>query len=133
MKLLRVIIAVFVCVLLASCNPPDFWTQDRFYVENLSADSVILVYHTIFRGNDIDTITHTNSMAPGERNILRCFSENDTVFIDVFSPKRAVEDMLFLSTHNDTMLYVFPIVDSTWIEESHTKLGSKWLYKYVAP
>ncbi|MDY4149049.1 MAG: hypothetical protein SOY26_04785 [Paludibacteraceae bacterium] len=41
--------------------------------------------------------------------------------------------MLFLSTHNDTMLYVFPIVDSTWIEESHTKLGSKWLYKYVAP
>lgn len=132
MRLLRITIPFLIGVILFACNPPDFWTTQIYYVENLSVDSIVCVYHVIYNGNNIDTISHTNEIAPQEISVLRHLSdsESDTIFIDTFFPHWAFEDMLFLSIQGDTILYISPIVDSDWEEENKTKFGSKWIYKF---
>ena len=125
-------LCVLMCVLLNSCiivDPLD--PLNEFHVQNMTVDSVICKYHCVSSPN---AKANEISLASGEKKILYKANENDTLFTSGL-PHYNFEDMLFTDTTGDTLLYISPIADSTWVIYDTTFYrnvygGHRWIYKF---
>lgn len=134
MKLMKCYIIVFLSsIILSSCiNGPDpFLPLHEYHVLNMSQDSIVCRYHCIDKSiKDANTIV----LHSGEKKILYFNNINDTLS-ETGIPHCLFEDMLFTHPNGDTILYINPIVDSTWCVYDTTFYhnvygGKKWIYKF---
>ncbi|MCI7575718.1 MAG: hypothetical protein ACI3Z5_05350 [Paludibacteraceae bacterium] len=126
---------LFILTTFYSCEiDPTGPSHYKYYVANLSNDSVVCSYHIENEGWR-DDYYNTIALSKGEISILYRKNETDTVMpLPYAHPHSTFTDMLFSTTKGDTLLYISPVEDKLWTEIDTTfvygAIGSKWLYEY---
>lgn len=128
---LVLILITFISCEIDPLGPPHY----KYYVANLSEDSVVCSYH-IHNEGWRDDYYNTIALSKGEISIFYRKNETDTVMPLPYSdPHTAFTEILFSTTKGDTLLYINPVEDDLWIEIDTTYIdcvkGSKWMYEYI--
>lgn len=103
----------------------------KFYIQNMSDDIIFCQYHY----SEWDTCgLNQISLVKNETKILHYRNKQDTIQPSGI-PSVTFEDMLFMNTIGDTILYLNPMVDSIWtidgqFFDSNILFGNKLIYQF---
>ncbi len=117
-----IIIFITIVCTCTKCEIDPSWPISKYYIENTTDDTLVCQYHY----SRYDTCgVNCISIASKETKILHYTNEQDTLDISY-----TFEDMLFMSTQGDTLLYFNPVPDSIWtIEDRYADSESLWGYR----
>lgn len=121
---------ILILTIVSSCEIDPCDPMYKYYIANLSEDSVVCTYKMKNANNN------TIELAKGETSILYRKNKTDTLMPSPYiSPKVLFTEILFSSINGDTLLYISPVEDGMWMEfdtvvNVYDATGSKWLYEY---
>ena len=126
-------ICLIIMHLCTGCVGDPYDPSCKFYIQNMSDDTIFCQYHY----SEWDTCGMNQiSLVKDETKILHYRNEQDTIQPSGSIPSVTFEDMLFMNTTEDTLLYLNPMVDSIWIIsdehffDSEILFGNKLIYQF---
>ena len=129
---LLLILSGLVLLLNACIIEPPAEKRYKYYIQNVSEDSVLCLYHFRYLKDMQNKKKFDTLLIPNNALCIMHWDNKDTL-LDIPTPNSFLEDMLFVSMNGDTLVYVDSINNNDWCvfdTVQYCGVGNKWKYIY---